>query len=307
MKRAWIALLALLVLSVLSACGTLRESYELETGERVEGDQHLAVADVHLAAGSVLDGNLNITATDDVEINGRINGDLTVIASDLSIGATATISGNVVHCLIGNGELYIDDAAQIRGNIEGNCEAGEATVIDFGDSAAGRFAWVVFMTLAMSFVGAAGTVVFPRQMRRISLVAQENANTSIGLGLLTLAMAFGVTWLYLFSLVLLVPLILAPFAVAFWSILGITALLGTISIAEPIGTWILRRLRVKQQVPIFSATIGAGAVTVGVLIFSIISSLTFISIILGLLVISWGLGAALLTRLGTHFYRAVAR
>src|SRR5690349_14257043 len=98
---------------VLAACGTVTESYRLNSGDTLEGDHHLVAVDVVIEAGSTIEGNLNITAGETVEINGQIQGDLTILTQDLTLGQNARIEGNLIYCLVNQGQYTVDDNATI--------------------------------------------------------------------------------------------------------------------------------------------------------------------------------------------------
>jgi hypothetical protein len=124
--------------------------------------------------------------------------------------------------------------------------------------------------------------------------------TSLGLGILTLAVAVGLFSLWRLSLVIIVPLILAPVVIAAWVALIVLTMAGMISVAQPVGRWLLRRLRFGEQISLVTTTVGAAVVSFALLSFRIVPSLAFITGALMLVLASWALGAALMTRGGTR-------
>ncbi|HLA42115.1 MAG TPA: polymer-forming cytoskeletal protein, partial [Aggregatilineales bacterium] len=105
---------------LLSACDRVGENYVLEDGETLDGGQHVVAVEARLESGSVIRGDLNITASD-VEINSHIEGDLTVVASNLELGEDARIEGNLIYCLVRNGKFSRNENAVIWGDQRDSC------------------------------------------------------------------------------------------------------------------------------------------------------------------------------------------
>lgn len=299
-------LVLLLGALILSACGSVGENYQLQRGETLSADQHLAGVDVELESGSTVEGDLNITASK-VEINNRIQGDLTVVASDLIINDEAVIEGDLIYCIVRGGEFNQSDKAVIWGSIRNSCDkdAERQVVSRTANRSESPFLWLggaIFFSLAASLFASLSVIFFPHRVTRISLAAHEHRFTAMGLGFFTLVVAIGLSFFYTFSLFLIVPILLAPVVVIIWIALFILIALGIVSVAQPFGAWILRLMRVNDHLPIVTAMLGAGTLTFLILIVNVIAPLSIFSISIGLAVISWALGAALLTRGGNLPY-----
>ena len=298
-----IALLGCLIPIILAACNNVGETFHLQADESYDGGQYLVVVDVDIEEGSTVDGDLGITAADEVNINGHVDGDLTVVAKRLSIGPDAEINGDLTYCVVRDGDVNIDDDAIIWGEMSDSCTDARLQVSLSSDDNANyflRFLGNGAMALSVGLLAALGTIFFPAQLSSIRRAAYRQGLSSTMLGLLTLVVATGLFLLWRASLGLGVPVIMAPGVVIAWITLIVLSGIGVISVAQPLGRWLLRRLRCGEQVPLVTTTVGAASLVFFLLSFRIVPSLAFITIGLALLVTSWALGAVLLTRAGTR-------
>jgi len=292
----------LLAAFLLAACSTVGETYTLGSGETLQGDQYLAVVEAELAPGSLIVGDVNITASQ-VIISGHIQGDLTVVASDLEIADSALIEGDLIYCLVREKHFRQDEAAVVWGRVRSSCDPNTVSLETEEKSSV----WLlmlgnVVLSLGAGLLAALGIIFFPLQMARVSLAAQEHRFTAGGLGCLTLLVAAGLFNLWRFSLVLVVPLVLAPLVASVGFVLVVFTLFGVVSVALPFGDWLLQRLHIASQLPLVAATLGAVVLTFFILSFRIIPALALVSSVLSALLVAWVLGAVLLTRAGTCVY-----
>lgn len=287
----------------LSGCDNVTENYRLEGDKRLKGDQHLVVVRLDLEKGSVVEGDLNVTASK-VNINGRIKGDLTVFASEIKLESDAHIEGDLIYCLVDQRKFERKSGAVIDGTVRGSCTDARKLEIE----TTGLSRWVLrlignlILSVSIGLLTAFGTVVLYKPMERIHATAHQHRWTALGLGLLTLLVAVGLSSLWRISLAIIVPLVFAPLIVIGWVMLVGFSLLGSASLAYPFGVWLLKRLHRQPQVPMVSGMIGGTVLTFLILIFRLVPPLTPVTNLLSVVFIAWGLGAVLLTRAGTCDY-----
>jgi hypothetical protein len=261
-------------------------------------DSQLVVVEAELEPGSLVEGDLNITASR-VRINNHIQGDVTIVASTVEIDDQAVIEGDVIYCLVTNGSFSLDKDATIWGDIRDSCDGTPATV---SIGAPDRFRWLfrlginTLFSLVIGLLAALATIVFPKRMDDIQTNAHERPLQSLGLGLLTLLTGLGLSTLWGITLAVIVPIILAPFIILGWLVIGVLSILGFVSISQAFGGWLVRRLPIKEQLPVVSTTLGAGILMFLVLLCRVIPGFSFLTTGVMLILMAWSLGAVLLAR-----------
>ncbi|MHB8627952.1 MAG: hypothetical protein ACYDBJ_16960 [Aggregatilineales bacterium] len=144
-------------------------------------------------------------------------------------------------------------------------------------------------------------VVFPRRLRLARNAATAAPATAAVVGFLSLCAALGLTLLYGLSLLLFITALLLPFAALAWIALATLGVIGWVVIAEPVGHMLLRRREVYAA-PMAAAAIGGFVLTFGLQALSWLPLIGWIGSVIGFVLGSAGLGALLLTRLGTRSY-----
>ena len=160
---------------------------------------------------------------------------------------------------------------------------------------------LVIVPFGISGLCALIAVLFPRRLRLARNAATAAPATAAVVGFLSLCAALGVTILYALSLVLFITALLLPFAALAWIILAALAGIGWAVIAEPIGHTLLRR-RDIYAAPMAAAAVGGFALTFGVELLRLLPVIGWTGTVIGFVLGSAGLGALLLTRLGTRPY-----
>jgi hypothetical protein len=292
------------LLGILVGCQTVREDYRLEDGETLTGNAHLVVGDAHFEPGSTVNGNLNITASR-VVIQGHIEGDVTLVSSELEIGDSAQIEGNLAYCLVRDKRLEKSPNAVIWGETQDRCDPNAENrfaLVDRNPNFLFRLGTNVGVSLTSGLLAALGTICFPRRIWRISRAALHYRVSSFGMGLLTLFVAIALSSLWGLSLALIVPLALTPVIVGGWFSIAVLAMLGSIAIAQPFGLRLTRLLRLESNIPVVNATLGASLLAFLIMSFNFIPGWSVVTLITVALLVSWSLGAALLTRAGARVY-----
>ncbi len=144
-------------------------------------------------------------------------------------------------------------------------------------------------------------VLFPRRLRVARNAATSAPATTAVVGFLSLCAALGLTVLYAISLVLFITALLLPFAALAWIIFAALSAIGWAVIAEPIGHMLLRRREIYAA-PMAAAAVGGFVLTFGIELLRLLPAVGWIGSVIGFVLGSAGLGALLLTRLGTRPY-----
>ena len=314
-RRMGAALLVLLVL-LLAACNTtssgssadqvaLQRTYRLAAGERQNGDLVVVAQSVSLETGSTVGGDAAITARD-VEINGTVEGDAVIAAERLTLGPEAHLRGDVVACAR---TFERAEGARVDGDLIEEC----SNPPNLGLEQLLTDAWLSWqsswflragsMVLGALFFGALaalGTVLMPRPLACMARTIQRRPWQAGTVGLLTLAIAGGLTVLYGLSLKLIVPVVVLPVVLLGWLVLGMLSLLGWMALAAPIGQWVFYRLRRGTQPQMIAAAVGGVALALALRVWSVFGVIGWLTGVLVLGAGSVGLGAVLLTRAGTR-------
>lgn len=316
LTRRWLfplGVLVMLLLASLACVGeardvdgfNMRRAYDLESGQHRDGDQVILAYEIDLQAGSAITGDVTLTG-DQVDLAGRVAGDVVVVADRLDLGSQAVITGDLIVCVK---ELHQAEGAQIEGELREECDASSrvsvSNLIESGwdswrDSWWFRVSSAVIGALLYGALAALGTLFFPRPLVRMSETIQRSPVTTGGIGCLTMVVALGLTAIYVVSLLLILPLVLLPFVALGWVLVGLLSLLGWLALAEPFGVLMFRRLRVSGQPRMINAALGGVALALLLRVWSVFWFTAWIGILATVVLGSIGLGAVLLTRVGTR-------
>jgi len=321
-RRRWMGVIVCLVLVLwLAAWPVLADDggrtalfgqdYTLEPGERLDHDLLVFGGRVHLKRDSLVEGDVLITGGQAI-LEGRIKGDVLVLGGSAELAATAVIEKDLVVL----GQLRRDQGATVKGNIVEGWEASGALSSVPGILGRQRWPqarpaplptrpwrrlgwswgglWADLVGLLALLLGAALLLaLLPDNLRRITRALEEQMAFCVGVGLLTIAVvAVG-------SVILAVTCIGIPLALALGLALLLAALVGWVAAGQFVGRRVLQALQAKSQPPLVE-------IVLGVALISIAGKVPCIGWLFGLLALSWGLGAVVLTRLGTQPYPPLA-
>ena len=289
--------LFMFLIGLLAACGQLSQTYTLEKDNNLSGNQHIAAVNVDLQEGSSVAGDLNVTASTAV-INGHVDGDLTVVAADLTLGDHAEVAGDFLYCLVHDGQFVQSEGAVIWGTIENSCEEDAELTFSSNQSNISPLVWLlglIFLPLGAGLAGSLSTILLPKQTNRISLMAHENRFKAVILGGFTLIVAAALTALYVFSTVLVFPLVLAPVVFISWTSLLAVTIFGGIALARPFGIWLLSLFRLNVSISIIPTMLGAAVLVFLLVLIHALSPAAWLSWLITSFIGAWGLGAVLLT------------
>jgi len=317
LKRRWIfpfGVLSLLGLAAL-ACGVnpgsggfnLNENFVLNSGEQRDGDQVIVANQITMQPESSINGDATLIA-DQVRMEGEIQGDAVIIADWVRLGNTAHITGDLSVC---TNSLDQRTDAQVDGEIRRECNKGDRATAS-GTVQSGFDGWrqsfvlrlgsAIASSLLFGALAALTTVIFPEPLVRISRSARQAPAITGGTGCLMLVLAIGLSVIYAISLILIIPLALLPFVMIAWVALFVASAVGWVALAEPFGRMLFRWMGIEERTPMVTAMLGGIALALLVRIWSVFWFTEWITGIATLVLGSIGLGAVVLTRLGTQPY-----
>lgn len=274
------------------------ENYTLENGETLDEDLYVFGGNVAIEEGAILSGDIWLTGGN-LTIDGEVGGDVHATGGSVRLGAAAIVDGDIE---LTGASITRDPAAVVNGDINrtstGPLELTPhnwnlpwlATMADniFSD---------IFSVILSSFLLAAMAVVvvslWPRQVALTGSTAIQQPVIAGGLGVLTLIAAVIVLAL------LAITIILSPVTLVGGLLLGLLAAFGWIALGFEVGDRLMHAFKADWALPV-SAGLGTLLLTIAARGIEV----TFdcigwtVPFVIGMM----GLGAALLTRLGTQPY-----
>jgi hypothetical protein len=272
-----------------------RESFTVPAQETYSGNLIAVESTVRLEEGSTFDGNM-ILVGGSMESAGKIIGDIASVGASIHFASPSILSGNAV--CIGTAP-QVDAGAGVTGTIhtlEGfslpNSPTAENTQ-ETGSAAGKADFWyeVTIILFRMFLLSAVATLIFlflPSPAERVARTIVEKPAVSFLIGLLTMMAAAAL------FLLLALTVCLSPLSLLGSIILLVAILLGWVALGWEIGVQVCGMLRMKAH-PAVVAGIGTIILT---LIASGLGFVPWAGPILILLVLSFGLGAVVLTRFG---------
>lgn len=285
-------------------------TFVLRSGQELHGNLAVLGGVARIEEGAVIRGNLAVFSGS-VSIDGRVIGNCAVFGGGLSLGESAVIEGN----LAAFGPVERAPGARVLGNEAGRPDVGrlfgpdQSEVIPptnnvlngFGDTAARFFFGLLRLaltTIAMGILGLVVALFLPVQTRNAAMTAGNAPVLSAGLGCLTLPAAIALTILLAITIV---GILAIPFL---WIALVIAGLFGWVAIGFLVGERLLRAADVRSPRPAASAAIGTAVLTFAN---SLIDVVPVVGWLFGLFVVSWAVGAVVLSRAGTQRYPSQPR
>jgi hypothetical protein len=301
----------------------LGRDFFLEEGDIIEGDLVIFGGDLDMENGSRVEGDVVIFGGSG-QIDGEIEGDLALIGGSASLGPSAEVNGDVASI---GGQVDLDEDAYVRGQII------ETTRFEFDripmppiravppqPSLEGDFGFEplnlafrvmtgiaqgLVVAILVSAIGLLVVLFLPEHTQTVGQTIRQAAPTSFGVGVLTLIVGIAA------MILLFITCCLFPVGLLVALALVIATLYGWIVVGHLLGERILRAVQKDSGQPtsITSALVGIFVVTLiqqWLMALGNIPCLGFFFWLLGaalwLLIASTGLGAVVLTRLGTQPY-----
>ncbi len=313
-RRTWtlpLSVLGLLVMATLGCVGSsasafqINTTYTLGSGQQRTGDRLLVAEKISLASGSAINGDLTLIGSQ-VNLDAQIDGDTVVVADELNIGDTARIQGDMIVCA---NTIKRSDSALIAGEYKQECSAGsQISVTNALETGLDNWRTTLFFRLGglvtgMLFFGALAalsTTLLTRPLYLMSTSARRTPLTTGAVGLLTLLIVAGLSLVYLFSLALVLPLILLPFMLLVWLMVGLLILLGGVALADPIGAFVFHLAGTDDQPRMVTAGVGGMLLMLLVQVWGLFWLTAWVGVLMAVVLGSVGLGAVVLTRAGSR-------
>ena len=305
----------------------IADTVHLLTGSRVEADASM-IGRSGVTIDGLVDGKLtvmsgSITMGKNAHINGdvslignsitlagQIDGNLKIVADSLSISPDSQLSGTADICAA---HLIKDSNADIQLTVQkcGDNELAGWQSIRTGMFAAkpfpGGFSLAGFALtgiLALGLAALSGLIVtiFPRRFGQMTQAIRGLPFRVARVGCLTQLLAVVVVGLLVVIIAILPPLglVLLPILALLLLPLGLIWVIGWMTMALLTGDWLLRRFVQRTSPPMLTVIVGSLALfliwpLLGILPFGAIAG-SIIMLVTGAV----GLGAAIMTRLGTR-------
>lgn len=284
------------------------QDFTLKPGERLGHDLAVFGGRVHLERGSVVEGDVAVLGGD-ARLEGVVKGSVVVIGGNVELDATAVVEKDLV--TFGNVRRHSD--AVVKGNIVQGLEAGKRfeelrsmfvrpTLVPQSPapsrprpvrpSAIGQAFRNIGTVLALLFVTACLVLVLPEHVERTKDAMVGWPAVSVVIGILTIIVAgllmvvFALLSIVCIGIPLLIVLVIA---------LAGCALLGVAAAGRWIGQKVLSAAHITRYKPLAETAVGVGLITIASLV-------PCIGTLFALGVVSWGIGGAVLTRLGSVPY-----
>ncbi len=284
------------------------QDFTLKSGERLSHDLAVFGGRVHLERGSVVEGDVAVLGGD-AQLEGVVEGSVVVIGGNVELGATAVVEKDLVTF----GNLRRHNDAVVKGNIVQGLEAGKRfeelrgmfvrpTLVPqpplpsrprpIRPSAVGQAFRNIGTILAVLLVTACLALVLPEHVERTKDAMVGWPAVSAVIGVLTIIVAgllmivFALLSIVCIGIPLLIVLVIA---------LAGCALLGVAAAGRWIGQQVLASARITRYKSLVETLVGVGLITIATLV-------PCVGTLLALGVVSWGIGGAVLTRLGSVPY-----
>jgi hypothetical protein len=279
-------------------------SFVLKSGERRSTDLTVIGGKVELQEQSLVEGNVIIVGGE-AAIDGEVRGDVVALGGQVSLGKAAVINGDLV--IFGTVRRHAD--AQVKGNVVEGMHLGgigeylarirpghpespavRPPVAPLGRSrGVGNTAESLITLLVILGIAAVVIRLLPTHVGRVSAAMNDHALLSLGIGSLTIIVV-------LILLPILIILCLGiPFAIVLAIAFVLCGVLGWVTAGKMVGHRILGALRSSRASPL-------GETLLGTLVITALSMVPCIGLLLALGIVCWGMGGAVLTRLGTSDY-----
>lgn len=296
--------------------------FTLEAGELVRGDVVVVGGVADLQNDSLVTGDVAIIGGR-VDVDGTIQGDIAVIGGVLLLGPHAVVEGDAVEI---GGRLQQDPNAVIRGNVVHGFDFGNKHFdgIEFpvpevppvpqpeagphatfrGQQAMGWFVRVILKGLSavasaalLAALGILLVLLAPDHTRRVRQTALKHPLAALAVGMLT------VFFLIPIFAVLLITICLTPLALTLAFVLLLAMLMGWLALGWELGARIGQALNIEHISAVNEVLVGVAVLTLLWQLPQIIPLLGgLMSVGIGMVVGSIGLGAVIMSKFGSETY-----
>jgi hypothetical protein len=265
------------------------ESFALAAGEAYAGNLIAVDSIVTLEPGSVFEGNI-ILVGGTLEAGGKIVGDVAAVGAAVHLAPSTAVDGNVA-CI--GAAPVLDGGAQVTGRVN-TVEVFSLAAKETSGPNAGRvnlgyeITTVLFRVFLLSAIAILIVLLFPGPAERVTRTIVGKPAISFIIGLLTMTAAAAL------FLLLMLTVCLSPISLLGSAILLVAVLLGWSALGWEIGRRIFGLLGLTSHPAVMA---GAGTAILTLLACGM-GYLPFAGALLVGLLMSFGLGAVILTRFG---------
>jgi len=265
---------------------------------------------VTIGADQVVEGDVG-SIFSSVTVLGRVNGNVFSVFSSVSVGGSAQVTGSVFSIFsnvsVGGNAVVQGDASSVfsqvsvaptarvmgsqfsgAGNINIRWPRGFRFVYEPWSWSGGIFSGI-FFTLFLAALGAVTVALLPRRVEIVKDTLIHNPGASLGVGFLGLLLVLPL------SLLLIITCI-GPFIVLAGTTIAV--LLGLIGIGLWVGQRVMETASTTNRSPITDVVVGTLIVGLIMTALNIVPFLCCIDWLAWIGLLSWALGAVLLSRFG---------
>jgi hypothetical protein len=307
-RLVWLLLLVLVIALAGPATGLAAQpredkivfggTYTLNSGESLEGSLVVLAGVALLQPGSQVTGDV-VVVGGTLRSSGEVSGSLIGVGGLLTLEEGALVAGDVV---ILGAQLDREPGVRILGEVV-NTFNGPLSFDFPGQVSPGRvnigldpvfsFTWFVFRAFLWAALAVLVLLFAPRYTERVSAAALSQPVAAWALGLLTVVVAPVVVVILVVTIILIPAAALAIFALAaLWAF-------GLVALGLEVGRRLARTLK-QDWAPVAQASVGT--LVLVVLLNGIQAVVPCVGWLFPAMVGMLGLGAVLLTRLGTQAY-----
>lgn len=274
------------------------DNFTLESGDTLDEDLYVFGGNIDIQPGAKVSGDIWLTGGN-LTIDGDVGGDVHATGGSIRLGPTAVVDGNVE---VTGASIDRDPAATVGGEIKRNASGPmELTPgnwsLPWMATMANNIFSDVFSVFLWSFMLAALAVVvvifWPKQVALTGTTAIQQPVVAGGLGFLTLIAA--VIILTLLAITIIGLLISVPG----FLVLGVAAAFGWIALGFEVGQRLMKAFKTEWALPVSA---GLGTLLLTLIMSGASVMIPCIGGIIPFLIGMMGLGAVLITRLGTQTY-----
>ena len=308
MKRLLTVLLLTLALMALPAMPAFADDGgQIITGRNavitpdspVSGYLVVVGGNAEIRAGGMVGGNLTVLGGN-VTCAGTVRGDIFVLGGDVTLQSTAVVDGNISTA---GGQVNRMAGAQVRGEVRtewqdlfsgfdfsGFPSQGQPWNWQWDRWGAWDFVSGLFGKLLAVLLTVLAVVLLPANVQRTRQTVMTAPWASLGVGFLALIVDL------VLGVLLLITICLAILGGLLWLAAWAVGILGLAALGRELGERLLKAFGAKEPTPALAVLVGAFALMI----------LTYLPCCLGgliwLAIASLGIGAAILSRLGTQEY-----
>ncbi len=285
------------------------QSFHLSAGETFSGDLITLGSTVRLEKGSTVEGDI-VLVGGSLEADGKIVGQVATIGGTVRFASTATVSGDVA--VIGSAP-QVDPGVTISGSLKSvggfpptgfqptetpSLGSLPANFLPGGTPPGKIDFWyegtvLLFKVLLLSAIAVLVVLFLPVPTRRVARTIAGQPAVSFLIGMLALLAAAALLLLLAFTICLSPVSLLGAF------VLLAAVLLGWVALGSKLGEGLTGLLGVNWH-PAVQAGVGTMILT---FVASVVGYISCAGPLLDVLLLSFGLGAVVLTRFGGQEYR----